>query len=189
MVAAHAVNLALLQREFGSVLPELKDRISKLQQEAHEIAESIRDFSHELHPSIVDHLGLPGAVRIMCRHQATLHQLQAELSIMDPLPPLSIQIQYTLYRIAQEIVTNITKHARAKRFELRLSASEDVVRLQVDDDGVGFDRTIVSESTSFGLLSIDERVHHFKGSLVIESVPLSGTRLIVTLPTITGSAD
>jgi two-component system NarL family sensor kinase len=95
--------------------------------------------------------------------------------------PLPARIEVTLYRIAQEALTNVVRHAHAGRVMLRLSISPDDVDMTIEDDGVGF---VPSQAASnrYGLIGLNERAHLMGGSLEVRSAPGAGTRLEVTLP-------
>ncbi|EXJ14957.1 PAS domain-containing sensor histidine kinase [Imhoffiella purpurea] len=88
----------------------------------------------------------------------------------------------TLFRILQECLTNVTRHARAKRVEIRISASDAMLRMEVHDDGRGFDPAEVRAKKTFGLMGIRERVLIYGGSARIDSQPGKGTRLTIHLP-------
>lgn len=99
-------------------------------------------------------------------------------------PTLSAHIESGLYRVAQEAIANAQKHAHAQHIEVMLSADEQQVQLVVQDDGVGFDPTLVAHRSEghFGLAGMSERVKLLGGTLSIQSTPGTGTRIAVTVP-------
>ncbi len=105
--------------------------------------------------------------------------LQAELAVNGAARPLAQQVEFTLYRAAQEGLTNVRKHAQASRVVLELEYIEHAVRLRVQDNGAGASET----SGGFGLIGLQERVQLVNGSLEIETSPGSGFRLVVEIPT------
>jgi signal transduction histidine kinase len=95
---------------------------------------------------------------------------------------LPIGIEEELYRIAQEGLNNVVKHAAAKQVRIQLQYDQDSVWLEMVDDGLGFDTETADQSGGFGLQGIKERVQRLGGGLEIESAPRKGTRLSVRVP-------
>ena len=95
---------------------------------------------------------------------------------------LPISIEEELYRIAQEGLNNVVKHAGAMQVQIKLKYDENTVSLEMTDDGKGFEPEAVSQSGGFGLQGIQERVQQLGGTLNIESASLRGTRLSVRIP-------
>lgn len=105
--------------------------------------------------------------------------LRANLEVTGTPRPLAQQVEFTLFRVAQESLTNVRKHANAGKVDLRLDYLERAVRLSVEDDGVGSGDV----SGGFGLVGLHERVNLLNGSLRVETAPGSGFRLSVEIPT------
>jgi two-component system sensor histidine kinase DegS len=95
---------------------------------------------------------------------------------------LPIKLEEELYRIAQEGLNNVVKHAGATRVQIRLKYDAHAISLEMSDDGKGFEPEAVSQSGGFGLQGIQERVQQLGGILQIESALGSGTRLSVRIP-------
>ena len=95
--------------------------------------------------------------------------------------PLSLRVETGLYRIAQEALTNIHRHANATHASIRLVATHDRVELVTEDDGCGFDPASVPKGR-YGLIGLNERAKLLGGALSVESRPGGGTRLVVTVP-------
>jgi len=128
---------------------------------------------------VLEHVGLPAALRSFCAEFAEHSALQFHVEVKEPCPPLSDQVALTLYRVTQEMVRNIERHARARNVWLRLTFDETDARLDIEDDGVGFDAKQPREKTGLGLISLEERVLFLHGQLKIESRPGLGTRIAV----------
>jgi signal transduction histidine kinase len=110
--------------------------------------------------------------------------VQAELRVegvegMADAEWLPLAIQQELYHIAQEALNNSLKHAKAQHLQVRLQLKGAVVRLEISDDGVGFDPTTAGERGGLGLRGMRERVQRIGGQLQIESAPDQGTRVTV----------
>lgn len=134
-----------------------------------------------LRPPVLDDLGLAGGLASLAR---SIPQIHTELALAENRLPEHIEI--ALYRIAQECLQNVVKHAGAGLARLSLDVGEDTVRLEIIDDGVGFDTFEhplgADEMGGYGLLSMAERAELVGGLLNIRSRPGSGTAVTVTIP-------
>jgi signal transduction histidine kinase len=138
-----------------------------------------------LRPPVLDDLGLAGGLTSLSR---TVPDLDCELILGEERLPEHVEI--ALYRIAQEALQNVQKHARATRVGLRFAVREGTVRLEVSDDGCGFDtgvggfeaRDLQPEASGYGMRSMAERAELVGGTLTIRSRPGSGTTVTVTVP-------
>jgi signal transduction histidine kinase len=137
-----------------------------------------------LRPEILEGSSLPEALRRLAERWSEDTAVRAEVSVTGEERRLPQEIQVTVLRIAQEALSNIGKHARASRVTVTLSHMEDLVALDVQDDGDGFDpqRSPDGRDGGFGLLAMRERVGRTGGTLLIESGPGEGTTLAVQLP-------
>lgn len=139
----------------------------------------IRDLSNLLRPTVLDDLGLGPALRAMVDDFTRRSRIDASLTCTEPLPSLSDEQQVAIYRVAQEALTNVARHAGAHRVQLRLEADACGVRLAVEDDGCG----VAGEpNPHLGLLGIRERVRALGGTLVIGGAPGRGFRIEATFP-------
>jgi two-component system, NarL family, sensor kinase len=133
-----------------------------------------------LRPPVLDDLGLAGGLASLARD---LPGVTASLELDDLRPPEHIEI--ALYRIAQECLQNVVKHARASAVTLRFGAADGVARLEVADDGAGFDTGI--DRAGYGLRSMRERADLVGGTFRVRSRPGSGTTITVTVPLTSGN--
>jgi signal transduction histidine kinase len=146
---------------------------------------TVRDLSHLLHPALLDDLGLPAAIDWYLKGFGRRHGVRVELlhdHMEDRLLP---EIETSVYRIVQEGLTNVARHARAETCRVYLQRLPTTVIMTVEDDGVGFEPGEVNRAGSrrgLGLIGIRERVANLKGTVRIESEPGKGTRLTVELP-------
>ena len=153
------------------------------QQSTHAIGE-VREIAYNLRPYLLDRLGLTKALRSMLHKIADSSDLviTAELDSIDGrFPPDS---EMSLYRVVQESFNNVLKHADAKHVLVRLQAAPATVDLTIQDDGVGFDATTLTqeERRGFGLLGIAERVRLLTGTCTVQSKPGAGTTVSIRLP-------
>jgi signal transduction histidine kinase len=179
MVAVH-LSLDETVREMP---PEIKARMGGVKALLGLVEERIRDLSHELRPAMLDHLGLVPAVEFLATNfgQRTGLQIKVESTLDGRLSP---QLAVALYRIIQEALTNVRRHARATRVRIHLSRRGNTVRCSVSDNGIGFDpaATVRSALPGLGLLGIRERLSALGGKLRIQSAEGQGTRLEITVP-------
>jgi signal transduction histidine kinase len=154
--------------------------VSEALDRVNDLARSVRDLSHQLHPAKLGLIGLIAALRGLqeevCRPDITISF--AHDNIPTTLLP---ELTLCLFRIAQESLQNALKHSDARHVTLELSGGSDSLTLTIVDDGVGFDVN-GAWGKGLGLISMAERLEAFSGTLKIRSSPGSGTRVEVTVP-------
>jgi signal transduction histidine kinase len=123
----------------------------------------------------LEELGLVSAIRQMAEEAASRTGLNLKLEITDNIPALPPNIEQCLFRVAQEAITNVLKHAKAKDLLVKLEFKENRVSLKIQDNGIGFDVQNSNGTKHFGLLGMKERVDFVKGELNIKSHPGAGT--------------
>lgn len=147
---------------------------------------SVRDLSHLLHPSALDDLGLVAALESLVADFRRRHQVNIEFTHQGQGRRLHAETERAIYRIVQEALTNIARHAEATGGAVRLAIEPASVRVTIEDNGVGFDVADVErpgKRRGLGLLSIRERVTGLRGSVRIESAP-GGSRIEIELPAV-----
>jgi signal transduction histidine kinase len=143
--------------------------------EAHSGLGETRRALQALRASPLDDLGLSLAVRTMAEDTAARTNLALNLSVADKLLSLSPDVEQCIYRVAQEAVTNVAKHAKAKTLTINLDSTEGRVTLTVHDDGVGFDIEKKDKANDYGLEGMQERAQLVGGELTVTSKPGEGT--------------
>ncbi|HVG06857.1 MAG TPA: tetratricopeptide repeat protein [Thermoanaerobaculia bacterium] len=149
------------------------------------LGEDLRRLSHELHPAILERRGLSAALRDACGEIERRHGLPVRLSLPqqeDQLPRLPHDIALGLYRIAQEALSNIIRHAAAREVHVTLRISSRQASLSVADDGAGFDADEANQADGLGLASIEERAGLLGGRCRFISAPGAGTEIEVSVP-------
>jgi signal transduction histidine kinase len=144
-------------------------------QAAHSGLGETRRALQALRASPLDDLGLSLAVRTMVEDAATRANLALNLSVADELPSLSPDVEQCVYRVAQEAVTNVAKHASAKTLTVILESTGEKVTLTVRDDGLGFDVDKRDRTNNYGLEGMKERAQLAGGELAVTSKPGEGT--------------
>ncbi len=179
------LDLALLERQLG--VPELQEAVRDVRAQVVDVVQSVRQMSHLLRPAVLDDFGAVAAIESVAEKYRDTSVFDVCVESSDPTVRFAPQIELLLFRIFQETLINVVKHAGATRVHVRLTLEEGVVVLEIDDDGRGFDahayfRTPPS-SAGLGLIGMRERVAHFGGVFRITSRPGSGTRIFVSVPT------
>jgi signal transduction histidine kinase len=136
----------------------------------------------ELHPPALEQEGLVAALQVRLAAVEARAGLQTELTV-EGERRLPIVIEQELYRIAQEALNNVMKHARAQHVTVRLQFTDKTVCLQVCDDGIGFDPLTARNAGGVGLRSFEERAAKVGGQVTLESSPGEGTTVTVIIGT------
>ncbi|NNC84268.1 MAG: sensor histidine kinase [Flavobacteriales bacterium] len=140
----------------------------------------VRRISHDMMPASLEKFGLEEALRSLVNNLKSTG-MEAQLEGTLGSNRLLKDLEFALYRIAQEAANNTLKYAEAGRFTLRLDRSTETIQMQIEDDGLGFDSGDIS-STGLGLDNMRSRAGFFDGHVDIESVPGQGTRITVSIP-------
>jgi len=144
--------------------------------------QSVQRISSELRPELLDDLGLSAAVEWQAHEFRNRTGIQCE-TISDPEDiSLNQALSTAVFRIFQEALTNIARHANATRVEVMLKEEPGKVELTVRDDGKGITEKQISDARSFGLIGMRERVHSFRGDLRISGTPDKGTTVKMSIP-------
>jgi len=162
------------------------DNTEMLRKKIHEIENSLLAVSKNLHhiamslrPASLDHLGLIAAINqfVDALNQSNKIKIRVEDSGLKERLPKDMEI--IVYRIVQESLTNVIRHAQATRAIVKISAQNHTLRIEISDNGVGFDPALPSDPSHLGLLGMRERVQMVNGHLSIESEPNQGTKIVV----------
>lgn len=152
--------------------------------EVAELSDHLRDLAHRLHPSVLDDLGITSALRVCANDFEQREHIPVRLALEESEKPLGRDLAECLFRVTQEALRNVAKHAGARQVLLGLSYQDDHVLLSIEDDGRGFaphDRHS-SVHRGLGLVSMGERVRLLEGTLTVTSDPGQGTRLSISIP-------
>jgi PAS domain S-box-containing protein len=172
-----AVLVGLRAIEEQAVTLDVRSSAQRLRRVAAQTVDDIGRLARGLHPAVLDDLGLAEAVRRHGNDWARSFGIAIDLRLPGPIPhPLPSLVQTTMYRILQEALTNVARHARAHAVAVELTYEGAMLVLVVQDDGVGFDTgTTRREASGLGLHGMRERVGLLGGSFEIESTPGRGT--------------
>jgi signal transduction histidine kinase len=169
------------------ISPEIRKDVQSLRDRTAEVSNDIRRVAYQLHPSVLDHLGLQVALRSYCAEFSNRDGIQVRFSGPEHHQPIPEGIALCLYRVTQESLRNVAKHASAKSASVALEVLDHRIHLSIRDNGVGFD-TAAKHKGGIGLLSMKERVRLVDGEFTLKSKPGKGTRIDVWAPLSEGSA-
>jgi PAS domain S-box-containing protein len=181
-VAALAIGISRLKRQFPDAGPAVQEQFAKLREKTDWLSERIRQVSHELHSSILQHVGLSAALNSYCSEFSDREGITVTLDIRDGVEIVSPDAALCLYRVAQESLHNIARHSGARSAVVALTRVNGAIELRVADQGVGFDPGQAREGRGLGLVSMEERVKLLHGSFVLTTRPGAGTELRAQIP-------
>jgi signal transduction histidine kinase len=187
MLTTLLVRIKTLEKECPT--PALQSGLHALLAIVSETIDQVRDLSYQLRPAALEEFGLPVALGIL------VDEMTADLTITGHYrcdladESLALGSEVILYRIAQEALTNVVRHAAAENVRLTLTAENNVLLLAIQDDGRGFDPyrpTTAAGQRNLGLISMRERAAMAGGALTVNSAPNAGTTLLVRVPLLEG---
>jgi len=179
--------LTALKMELASLQPNLRaraggERIGAMLEMLDETVASVRRISADLRPLMLDDLGVNVAIEWLASDAARRTGVKIAVQLDEADPPLGDRATIALYRMVQEALTNVARHARATRVRIRIRQTGDTLVLTVHDNGVGFSEQAMQKEGSFGLLGIRERAYMLGGEMEVDNPPGGGGRVTVRLP-------
>ena len=185
MLTGINVRLATLKIDAKSNNKDLSDKISRTQRLVEKSVDIVHQFARELRPAVLDHLGLIPALHSFMKTFAKETGIQISLTAFKGLEELSSSKRTALYRVAQEALTNVARHAEAGRVDVTIKKAPNAIVMQITDNGKSFDskRSWSSKkSQHLGLLGMRERVEMVGGRFTVESTPGKGTTIHAKIP-------
>jgi two-component system sensor histidine kinase UhpB len=159
-----------------------QSEIEETKEAVRQALEEVRRIARELRPEMLEHLGLVSALTELSRKFADQSGIRVEQRFAEELPPLSDEAEIAVYRVAQESLTNVARHAGAKRVEVTLQPGTDSVVLRVADDGRGLPDSGTSANGHNGLRGMRERAILVGGALAIKRSPDGGVEIRFEVP-------
>jgi PAS domain S-box-containing protein len=182
-LTAAKIDLQAARLEERAIVRRLDDSIAIIER----LLQQVRQLSLELRPPLLDDLGLVPALRWYLDQQAQRADLRVEFSADPALERVDAGIETACFRVAQEALTNVVRHARARTVSVELDRTPEVLHLVVRDDGIGFDAAATQQGASLGLLGMRERVALLAGEMDCKSAPGRGTEIHAFFPVRTRS--
>lgn len=181
-IAALSIAASNLKKDIAPEAVQARSQSENIQQKLIHLSQSVRQLSHSFHPAVLEYSGLGIALQSYCAEFGTLTGMTICFHSEGSFDRVPAPVALCLYRIAQEALQNIRKHAQVEQARLAVIRSAECVSLTVSDDGVGIDPLRKLRSQGIGLVSIKERIRLVNGTVRIESKPRKGTTLIATVP-------
>ncbi len=182
-LAMLAMDLRRIEKGEAGDLADIGGMVRSITGRLTAVSDDVRQMAYRFHPSILDDLGLTKAVRRLVDDFSASTGVEAVYVHHDSLSPIPTDLATCVYRIAQESLNNVARHAKATEVEVELICDEGMITLSVRDNGVGFDAVNASQGRGrLGLLSMKERVRLVRGTLNVSSSPGGGTHIDVGVP-------
>jgi PAS domain S-box-containing protein len=176
------IGLRLLEREINEG-GSATGMVAELMQRTDAVIDGLHRLAADLRPPSLDYLGLEAALRQYTRSIGAKFELAVRFKARgytdERLPPA---VETALYRVVQEAITNVVRHAHATRIDVLTERRGDRVTVMVEDDGVGFEPKLVRGGDHFGMLGMRERAESLGGTMTVESSPGVGTTVVVEVP-------
>jgi signal transduction histidine kinase len=179
------IRLAALKKEAATNTKGLDRNIARTQRLVEKSVDIVHRFARELRPAVLDDLGLIPALHSFMKNFGARTGLLAHLTAFAAVEGLDTGKRTVLYRVAQEALTNVARHAKASRVEVNIQQQHGVARMEIKDDGRSFEvehRLRAKGSKRLGLLGMRERVEMVGGTFCVESAPGQGTTVRVEIP-------
>jgi signal transduction histidine kinase len=173
--------------EYAAAVPLDGARHAPMREELARLSEDVHALAYQLHPSTLDDLGLAEALKVECDHFSRLEAIPVRLDLGQPPPEPSREAALCLFRVAQEGLRNVKRHARASAVDLSCRSEGRGTRMTLRDDGAGFDPD-ESRRPSLGLAGMRERAALVGGRVEVRSAPGRGTTIAVWVPDESGPA-
>jgi signal transduction histidine kinase len=155
-------------------------KIEQMVNMTNNVIKKVQRISSELHPGLLDDLGLVAAIEWYCREFSERTGIPCQLDLEEPVEQVAT-INLALYRVFQEAMTNIIRHAKAKKVSIQLLADPEITLL-IEDDGIGIQEEKVNSSHSFGLIGMRQRIRQRGGTIYLTGNPEKGTKVEVSIP-------
>lgn len=180
-------DLSALDQDLGAVAARDPEQLEQARAHLRDVQAQLRDRLGDLHPHVLDHVGLEAALTELVARQAQYGGFSPTLTVDPDAEGIDQKLKKLIYKLARELVVNAAKHARATQLVVELSLDGDgqAIVLRVADDGVGYDRATHAaavRNNHVGLLIVPERVDALGGTLRTETEPGNGTTVTVRIP-------
>jgi PAS domain S-box-containing protein len=181
-LAVLAIEAGSIEKDFKELPGPVLEKVARIKEQLIKLSKNIHDISRDIHPSILDDLGLERAIQSECGDFSSRTGIAVIFTPKNIPRNISKEISLPVYRIIQEGLANIVKHADTKNAYVFLEGSDDRLILTVRDTGVGFDHKKVRKMATLGLGGIRERARLIDGKSSITSNPGKGTTIEVSIP-------
>lgn len=181
-IATLCLNISRVKRKLPMQDGDLILELDQLRETANDLTDEVRKLSHQLHPAVLEHLGLVTALESYIESFRDEEQIDVQLTAQIGEERVPFQTSICLYRVAVEALRNVSRHSEAEFASISLKRLDDTLELKVSDSGKGFDVETFRQGGGLGLISIEERLRLLDGSCEIRSAPQLGTTLVARVP-------
>jgi signal transduction histidine kinase len=161
-------------------------RMTEVRKEIVQLSKDVSSMAYELHPSLLEYLGLVTVLKAECEKLCGQVDIAADAKFENIPDKVPVEVALGLFRVAQEALRNVSRHSRGKAVIVQLTAEKGGMQLVITDDGIGFDSGQLNSAASLGLASMRQRVRLLGGNLDIQSKPGHGTTISAWIPLIQG---
>jgi signal transduction histidine kinase len=179
------VQLSALSRGASAGMHKLKAKIARTQRLVENSVNEVHRFARELRPAVLDDLGLIPALHAYCKNLAARKKIKVQLTAFAGVEALENARRAVLYRVSQEALTNVIRHAQATHVSVSIAELGDTIRMEIADNGKSFavEKTLLAKNNKrLGLVGMRERIEMIGGTLCIISIPGEGTTIRAEIP-------
>jgi PAS domain S-box-containing protein len=181
-LAVLAIEIGKMERKFQDPEDPVLETLRSTRERLVNLSGDVHAISRQLHPSIIDDLGLVDAIKSECRTFTRREGIAIDYRTERMPPRIPEDVAICIYRIVQEGLRNVAKHADTTQLQISLTGKDDSIHLTIKDQGVGFDPKEMKKKLGLGHVSMQERVRFIQGDISIESQPGKGTVINVRTP-------
>ncbi len=181
-VATLGLVIGRLKRRLPASREQIETELDGLGKQTNDLTSQIRRLSHQLHPAVLEHLGLVAALESHVKQFGHEENIEVEFHQSVKTEKIPFDVSVCLYRVALEALRNVSRHSGAKSAMVSLSENGDSLTLEISDSGRGFDVEKVTREGGLGLISARERINLLQGCLDVKSSRGAGSRLIASVP-------
>jgi signal transduction histidine kinase len=181
-LAMLSLKIERVSKQWSAGEAQVGEQLENIWKQCNVLAHDVQAMSHELHPSLLDNLGLIAALRSICRELSEQSGVAVDFTTQNVPTFLPRDVSLSLFRLVQEALHNALKHSKGTHFYVHLEGMADGIALEIRDWGIGFDANNGRKKKGLGLVSMHERIQLLNGRIDIDSRPNAGTRVRVHVP-------
>jgi signal transduction histidine kinase len=187
VLTAIKMNLTMLGKETtktveSSTATFILSEIDNMKQIINQTIHKVRVFTNNLRPDVLDTFGLFEALDTHISEFDKLHGIKCNFVMPDEEIEIDSDKSIAVYRIVQEALTNVTRHAKATEVDISISKQDNFLNVSIEDNGKGIERTQLDDAKSFGIIGMKERAYICGGTLLLTSEPGKGTKIDLSMP-------
>lgn len=187
VLTAIKMNLSMLEKETtktveSSIATSILSEIDNMKQIINQTIHKVRVFTNNLRPDVLDNFGLFEALDVHITEFDKLHGIKCNFVMPDEEIEIDSDKSIAIYRIVQETLTNVARHAMATEVDISISKQDNFLNVSIEDNGKGIERAQLNDAKSFGIIGMKERAYICGGTLLLTSEPGKGTKIDLSMP-------